>query len=196
MVLKNLHYGLFTILMTTILNCLKIDEITLSPLTINQKNIYKEISTDSRILEQNISNETYKENTKNFDAIFKYKLNQQNPLIKIYCIFVHDKCVGYVGFFNDNKSPKTVFIYYAIHVKEWGKGIATLAVKKFLQQMLPILKENSINLIKATVKIKNIGSQKVLLKNKFKPIKEKNGELVMEYIDNQSVVYTFILPIK
>jgi RimJ/RimL family protein N-acetyltransferase len=196
MILKNFYFYLtYSYIFTFKTTSLNMEKIIISPLTMKDKQKYKEISTDPRILEQNISSEKSMENNY-FESNFKYKLREEDPLKKVYCIFIDGKLVGYIGFFKDVKTPKTLFLYYAIHQKEWGKGIATVAVKKFIQEFMGLLKVNSINLIKATVKIQNIGSQKVLLKNGFKPKKDENGDLSIEYIDGQSVVYTYSLIIK
>jgi RimJ/RimL family protein N-acetyltransferase len=179
-------------LVTCKLNAINENEIHIKPLTQQDKNIYLKISYDERVKYESLS---YKKEKTEKEQQFKYYLMEKNILLKIHGIFIENKCVGYVGFFKDNARPNTLFIYYAVDPTYWKKGIGTLAVKNFLKIFKDIALKQNFNLIKATIKINNIGSQRVLEKNNFKPLLKKDGTKLVKLIDNQSIVYEYELKI-
>lgn len=63
---------------------------------------------------------------------------------------------------------KKAIIGYSIHEDFWNKGYASSVVELFVES----LKSKGFNLIEAWVKKENIGSCKVLEKNKFKQISQ------------------------
>ena len=168
--------------------------VQIIPLNENYKNEYKTLSEDDRILTQNIS--IINEKKHDFHKQFQYYISIKDPLSKKYILLNEEnKLIGYIGFFKNDTSPNIIFIYYAIIPSEWGKGLGTLAVKKFIEMFKDKLKQNGFKKIKATVKIQNIGSKKVLLKNKFILLLDENNEPIIEYIDDQSIVNTLELNI-
>lgn len=166
------------------------EDIYIKPLTIENTNFYLKISNDERIRYQSLSIKQEKTEKGN---IFKNKLKEPNILLQIQGIFLDNKPIGYVGFFKDNTKPNILFIYYAIEPKYWNKGIATLAIKAFINKFKEIAKNQNFNMIKATIKIDNKGSQRVLEKNNFKILLKKNGEKLIKLIDNQNIVYEYEL---
>ena len=183
---------LYSLNVITCVNKITENEISIKPLTQQDKNIYLKIANDERVKYESLS---YKNEKTEKEKQFKYYLMEENILLKIHGIFLNNKCVGYIGFFKDNARPNTLFIYYGVDPAYWGKGIGTLATKIFLKTFKEVGKKQNFNLIKATIKINNIGSQKVLEKNKFQPLIKKDGKKLVKIIDNQSIVYEYELKI-
>jgi RimJ/RimL family protein N-acetyltransferase len=169
-------------------NKITIDKIEIKPLTLRENDFYLKIANDERVRYQSLS---FKQETLEKKDYFKYKLRETNLLLQIQGIFLENTCIGYIGFFKDNTRPNILFIYYAVLPKYWGKGICTLAVEKIINNFKDMAKKQNFNIIKGTIKINNIGSQKVLEKNKFKPLLKKNGDKLVKIIDGQSIVYEY-----
>lgn len=166
------------------------EDIYIKPLTIENTNFYLKISNDERIKYQSLSIKQEKIEKGN---IFKNKLKESNTLLQIQGIFLDNKPIGYIGFFKDNTKPNILFIYYAVEPKYWNKGIGTMATKAFINKFMKIAKDQNFNIIKATIKIDNKGSQRVLEKNNFRVLLKKNGEKLIKLIDNQNIVYEYEL---
>lgn len=166
--------------------------IQMKPLTMAENNWYIQLNNDPRVKYQSLSFQQ-KDNVK--PNTLKYKLQETNILLKIQGIFLDNTCIGYMGFFKDNTRPNILFIYYAVEPKYWNKGIGTLAVKKFINDFKILAKQQGFKYIKATIKIDNIGSQRILEKNNFKIILNKNGNKLVKLIDGQNIVYEYELPL-
>ena len=123
--------------------------------------------------EQRFSKHTIKTQKK----FLTQKINSKTNII--FKIIFNRKFIGTVELGNINKNHKTCEIMYFIGEENlWGRNIGTLAVKEaifFAKKRLKMYK------ISAGTYSKNISSQKVLLKNKFRIVgKQKKHFIVNE----------------
>lgn len=85
----------------------------------------------------------------------------------IYLIDTHE-CIGFVGIVGDIKNvsvDKAIEIGYVLHKSFWGRGFATEVVGGLILW----LKSRGVRSLEGYAAADNLGSQKVLQKNGFKP---------------------------
>ena len=123
------------------------------------------------------SNQKNKQHTRSSQEKFiKSKLNSKKNLI--FKINFNKKFVGVLELSFINNFKKDCQLSYMIgNIKNWGKGIATEAIRLAL-----IYSKNKLLLKKvySGVEIKNMASKKVLLKNKFFIIKKTIKNIYLE----------------
>ena len=174
------------------LNSLKFDAITIRDLSLQETTIYVNIHNLPEVWSQNTSVKI-QSNTLNY---IKNKVNyEKNPLFRVQSILYKNVCIGYIGFYNDNMAPGILYIYYALHPKYWNQGIITISIQKILKIFMPLIKK-SYHTVVATVKVHNIGSQKVLEKNGFKVKLNPDGTKLNEYGNGDSLFYFYELKLK
>jgi len=89
----------------------------------------------------------------------------ENPEVTMQSIWSENAIIGSVLHFTYEGETN---VSYIIDNNHWGKGIATAALKQFIQK-------SSIQVFYARVAFDNIGSQKVLEKNNFERISVEKG---------------------
>lgn len=102
--------------------------------------------------------EQVKKEIRNFEKL------QKNKNAYFFKILKNNKFVGTIDIWKTNKKNFRTCVGYAIKKEFRGKGIATTALKKTLKF---IKDDMNMHCVEATAHPKNIGSQKVLLKNGF-----------------------------
>ncbi len=100
----------------------------------------------------------------------KKKLNTlikiNGDLKRIYSITHRNTAVGFIVIHLDNSSAP--FISYAIRRSFWRKGIASSAIRKFLE-----VEKGNFDGFKAATHLENLASQSLLKKSEFQSLGEK-----------------------
>ena len=90
----------------------------------------------------------------------------KNRNIRLYAIFYNNSHIGNIELKSKNNFNYSAQLMYLIGNKKlWGKSITTISIKKILKIGFGTFK---LKKIYASTYIKNIASQKVLIKNNFK----------------------------
>ncbi|GIP25677.1 N-acetyltransferase [Paenibacillus sp. J23TS9] len=82
----------------------------------------------------------------------------------IFTVQEPDRLLGIIEAFNFNQKVNTLSVGYYLAEQQWGKGVATEALKLLLPYLF---NEVNINRIQAEVMLRNEASKKVLQKNGF-----------------------------
>ncbi len=162
-------------------------------ITIRKLNLKKDISKKYRswMNDYEVHKYTEQKYTKhslaNIRKFVKKKNNSKNEFL--YGIFLKKKNIvihiGNIKIGPINFIHKNAELSYFIGEKElWGKGYAHMAIKEAIK----IAKKMGIKKLKAGCYEKNIGSKKVLEKNKFK----LEGKLESEFIYKKKRVAQFL----
>jgi len=120
-----------------------------------------------------------KESTDEGAYIEKYKKHLADPTINMRTIKMDDKIVGSIAKYMMGGEAE---ITYWIDKKFWGKGIATAALKEFLQM-------EKTRPIHGRVAFDNHGSQKVLEKCGFVKIGSDRGFANARQMDVEEYIY-------
>lgn len=123
-------------------------------------------------------------NFETFERLMKEFLEEQARGEIYMCIILDStkKIIGRVNLSSINRDMKKAEIGYRISEKEQGKGYASESVKMMIEKCT---KKFDLEKIEAGTSTKNLGSQKVLIKNGFKLIarEEKIMKVNKQWID-------------
>jgi len=149
----------------------KKDAISLKKLFLNEKSLKDTgVNVTKNKITLNFVEEWLKERIEQY--------NLKKPKFIVYAIINNeDKIVGTIGIGEVNYKSKSGFIGYWVSKTYSGKGYCTVAIKKFIEKITRLV---NIKKYFAKVSRTNIASSKVLLKNKFKIIKESKKNLLLE----------------
>lgn len=122
------------------------------------------------------------EDSEEFIEVLKGRMKDDNNLYLGICETKSKKLIGIIRFLI-KEDQKIITIGYGLNEDYWGNGI----VSKVMDELISYIKlDNKYTKLRATVKPKNINSQRCLEKLNFK----KNGEFMKEEIINDKKVKT------